>query len=68
MKDHYYEKAIEIYRLILKKESRNITVRQKLHQAYLLLAQQEEEKGHEPVSVVPGKVAPKEKKNKISYL
>jgi tetratricopeptide (TPR) repeat protein len=66
MKDGFYEKAIELYRVILKKESRNSIVRQKLHQAYLLLAQQEEEivVANEDVK----KISSKEKKNKISYL
>src|SRR3989339_13601 len=66
MKDGFFEKAIEIYRVILKKEPRNNTVRQKLHQAYLLLAQQEEEIGNK--TAAPKKDAPKEKKSKISYL
>ena len=68
MKDGYFEKAIEIYRVILKKEPRNNTVRQKLHQAYLQLAQQEEEIGSKNAAPAPKKDAPKEKKSKISYL
>lgn len=68
MKDGYFEKAIEIYRVILKKEPRNNTVRQKLHQAYLMLAQQEEEIGNKNMVSSPKKDAPKEKKSKISYL
>ena len=68
MKDGFFEKAIEIYRVILKKEPRNNTVRQKLHQAYLLLAQQEEDIGNRAAAAAPRKDAPKEKKSKISYL
>ncbi|OGF51871.1 MAG: hypothetical protein A2044_01335 [Candidatus Firestonebacteria bacterium GWA2_43_8] len=68
MKDGFFEKAIEIYRVILKKEPRNNTVRQKLHQSYLLLAQQEEEIGNKNAASAPKKDAPKEKKSKISYL
>jgi len=66
MKDGFFEKAIEIYRVILKKEPRNNTVRQKLHQAYILLAQQEEEIAGKTASKKSD--APKEKKSKISYL
>ena len=72
MKDSFYEKAIEIYRVILKKEPRNTLVRQKLHQAYLLLAQQEEEivkSSEEKRRPAPQAGEPKrEKKSKISYL
>ncbi|MFH1825446.1 MAG: tetratricopeptide repeat protein [Candidatus Firestonebacteria bacterium] len=65
MEDSFFEKALEIYRVILKKEPHNMVVRQRLHQAYLLLAQQEEEitKG-----VQKQEKGPKEKKSKISYL
>jgi len=68
MNDGYFEKSIEIFRVILKKEPRNNTVRQKLHQAYIMLAQQEEEIGNKAMVDVPKKDGPKEKKSKISYL
>lgn len=71
LKDGSSEKAIEIYRYILRHEPNNITVRQKLHQAYILAAQQEEE----ITEVRKMKVSrendtgiKKEKKSKISYL
>ncbi|MEI7904207.1 MAG: tetratricopeptide repeat protein [Candidatus Firestonebacteria bacterium] len=74
MKDAFFEKAIEIYRLILRKEPRNTTVRTKLHQAYLLLAQQEDDISKVQEKTLPvkpnsaGPVQKKEKKSKISYL
>ena len=77
MKDAFFEKAIEIYRMILKKEPRNTAVRTKLHQAYLLLAQQEEDinkvqaKTNQDASRPGGPsvaVPKKEKRSKISYL
>ena len=68
MNDGYFEKSIEIFRVILKKEPRNNTVRQKLHQAYIMLAQQEKEIGNKAMVDVPKKDGPKEKKSKISYL
>jgi len=65
MKDSFFEKALEIYRVILKKEPHNMLVRQRLHQAYLLLAQQEEEIAK---NVEKQDKGPKDKKSKISYL
>ncbi|GEM_PF-1442815 len=75
IKDHFYEKAIEICRIVLKKEPRNTEVRVKLHHAYLLLAQQEEDisnvqegkdggsNGNKPDGDGPDK-----KRSKIAYL
>ena len=75
IKDHFYEKAIEICRIVLKKEPRNTEVRVKLHHAYLLLAQQEDDisnvqegkdggsNGNKPDGDGPDK-----KRSKIAYL
>lgn len=77
LKDGFFEKAIEIYRYILRREPNNITVRQKLHQAYILAAQQEEEITEttmqtERILTSQGAIEDegikKEKKSKISYL
>lgn len=71
LKDGSSEKAIEIYRYILRHEPNNITVRQKLHQAYILAAQQEEEITEVrkmKVSKENDTGIKKEKKSKISYL
>ena len=72
IKDGYFEKAIEMYRIILKKSPRNTDVRAKLHQAYLLLAQQEEDisavqEGKQEEKKPDGDV-PEKKKSKIAYL
>ena len=71
LKNGFFEKAIEIYRYILRREPNNIVVRQKLHQAYILAAQQEEEitdSGKATAEKDNGERIKKEKKSKISYL
>ncbi len=70
IKDHFYEKAIEICRIVLKKEPRNIDVRAKLHQAYLLLAQQEEDISNvqDTKDESPDGDGPDKKRSKIAYL
>jgi len=72
IKDGFFEKAIEVYRSVLKKSPRNTDVRAKLHQAYLLLAQQEDD-----ISVAQENLSDRrkpdgggsgKKKSKIAYL
>lgn len=68
LKDGFFQKAIDIYRHLLKQNPADMTVRQKLHQAYILAAQQEQEitdKAKDSAPKIDGK---KPKKNKISYL
>ena len=72
IKDGYFEKAIELYRLVLRKSPRNIDVRAKLHQAYLLLAQQEEDisdiQDGKADGSKPDGDGPEKKRSKIAYL
>ncbi|MEK6645544.1 MAG: tetratricopeptide repeat protein [Candidatus Firestonebacteria bacterium] len=75
IKNGFIEKAIELYRTILKKDPKNTDIRQKLHNAYILLAQKEEEivekdkgKDTEEVEESNEPTDKKKKRVKISYL
>ena len=75
IKNGFIEKAIELYRTILKKDPKNTDILQKLHNAYILLAQKEEEivekdkgKDTEEVEESNEPTDKKKKRVKISYL
>ncbi len=67
-----YQEAINIYRMLVKKHPDNTVIRQKLHQAYLLAAQEETPGGAPAAKATPAptKIEPVTKKKglKVSYL
>lgn len=65
-----YQEAINIYRILTKKHPDHMVIRQKLHQAYLLAAQEETPGLEAPKPAAPQNVQPimKKKGVKVSYL